>query len=85
MKAIAKKQNKKGKLIHYTGILNCSAILLSLYTSEVKCSPYLVCKDQEHSHPVWESVECPDGNELPNPTKSTQTQYEHITSLYNCI
>lgn len=39
----------------------------------------LVCKGLMHSHPVLESVECRDDNELPNPAKKHKykTQIRH--------
>lgn len=38
----------------------------------------LVCKGLMHSHPVLESVECHDDNELPNPAKK-QIQNTNMT------
>ncbi len=60
--------------MYYTGSPNpLLLILLHLYKTYVYFKKtYLVCKDQVHSHPVLESVECPDGNEPPSPTKKTQ-------------
>lgn len=37
----------------------------------------LVCKGLMHSHPVLESVECRDDNELPNPAKKHKYDMNH--------
>lgn len=45
----------------------------------------LVCKGLMHSHPVLESVECRDDNELPNPAKKHKykTQIRHESPSEN--
>lgn len=72
MKAIAERQRDTSDRVP-----KCSATDHFLFIET-----HLVCKDQVHSHLVLEAVECPDGNELPNPNKNTQIQCESSCSFF---